>query len=146
MSDLRDEARHCRGEGDQMTGIVDSLDHIGIVVPDLGAAAAAYERLGFRLTAVQQQAGPLAPGGPVVHWGSAHRCAMLEDGYLEILGIGDPALYDKELGRFPARYRGIHIMALRVADAASQVARLREAGLATPGVPPMRRTFALPPS
>src|SRR5260370_41006808 len=115
MSDLRDEARHCRGEGDRMTGIVDRLDNCGTVVPDLGAAAAAYERLGFRLTAVQQQAGPLAPGGPVVHWGSANRCAMLEDGYLEIIGIVDPALYDNELGRFLARYHGIHIMALGVA-------------------------------
>src|SRR5258708_40348087 len=104
MSDLRDEARHCRGEGDQMTGIVDSLDHIGIVVPDLGAAAAAYERLGFRLTAVQQQAGPLAPGRPVVRWGRANRCAMLEDGHLEIIRLADPALHDNELGRFLARY------------------------------------------
>src|SRR5260221_1853522 len=69
---------------------------------------------------------------------------MLEDGYLEIIGIVDPALYDNELGRFLARYHGIHIMALGVADAASQVARLREAGLATPGVRPMRRNVAMP--
>jgi len=125
-----------------MTGFVDNLDHIGIVVPDLEAAAAAYERLGFRLTPVQQQAGPLTPDGPVVPWGSANRCAMLEDGYLEIIGIVDPALYDNELGRFLARYHGVHIMALGVADAVAQVPRLREAGLATPGVRPMRRNVA----
>src|SRR5260370_15674028 len=127
-----------------MMGFVADLAHIGIVVPDLDAAAAAYERLGFRLTPVQQQAGPLAPDGPVVRWGSANRCAMLEAGYLEIIGIVDPALYDNELGRFLARYHGIHIVALGVADAASQVPRLREAGLTTPGVRPMRRKVATP--
>jgi len=123
---------------------VDCLDHIGIAVPDLAAAAATYERLGFHLTPLQQQAGPLRPDGPVVEWGSANRCAMLEEGYFEIIGIVDPALYDNQLGQFLARYHGIHIMALGVGDAEAQLTRLREAGLAAPGVRPMQRKVATP--
>jgi catechol 2,3-dioxygenase-like lactoylglutathione lyase family enzyme len=123
---------------------VDLLDHIGIAVPDLAAAATAYERLGFQLTPLQRQAGPLAPGGPVVRWGSANRCAMLEEGYLEIIGIVDPALYDNQLGQFLARYHGIHILALGIDDADAEVTRLRAAGLDVPGVRPMQRPVATP--
>jgi catechol 2,3-dioxygenase-like lactoylglutathione lyase family enzyme len=126
-----------------MTG-VDSLDHIGIAVPDLAAAAETYRRLGFQLTPLQQQAGPLEPGGPVVRWGSANHCAMLEQGYLELIGVVDPALYDNQLGRFLARYRGIHIMALGIADAEAAVERLRQAGLVVAGVRPMQRPVATP--
>jgi catechol 2,3-dioxygenase-like lactoylglutathione lyase family enzyme len=127
-----------------MTGGVDRLDHIGIAAPDLAAAASVYERLGFNLTALQQQAGPLEPDGPVVLWGSANRCAMLEEGYLEIIGIVDPALYDNQLGQFLARYHGIHIMALGVDDAEAQLKRLRQAGLAVKGIRPMQRKVATP--
>jgi catechol 2,3-dioxygenase-like lactoylglutathione lyase family enzyme len=126
-----------------MTG-VDSLDHIGIAVPDLAAAAETYRRLGFQLTPLQQQAGPLEPGGPVVRWGSANHCAMLEQGYLELIGVVDPALYGNQLGRFLARYRGIHIMALGIADAEAAVERLRQAGLVVAGVRPMQRPVATP--
>lgn len=116
-----------------------ALDHVGIAAPDLVAAALAYERLGFRLTPTARQSGPLAPGGPVVPWGSANRCAMLRRGYIELLGIVAPALYDNELSRFLARYAGIHVLALSVADAAAELRRLRAAGIATPGVRPLAR-------
>jgi catechol 2,3-dioxygenase-like lactoylglutathione lyase family enzyme len=122
-----------------MIAAVDRLDHIGIVADDLAAAASTYERLGFRLTAEARQSGPLDPGGPVLRWGSANRCAMLRQGYLEIIGIVEHGLYDNELGRFLARYAGIHILALGVADAAAQVPRLRAAGLAVAGIRPMSR-------
>jgi catechol 2,3-dioxygenase-like lactoylglutathione lyase family enzyme len=127
-----------------MTSGADSLDHIGIAVPALDTAAETYRRLGFQLTPLQQQAGPLEPGGPVVRWGSANHCAMLEEGYLELIGIIDPALYDNQLGRFLARYRGIHIMALGVADAEAEVARLRASGLVVSGIRPMQRPVATP--
>src|SRR5258708_979443 len=127
-----------------MSSGVASLDHIGIAVPDLAAAAATYRRLGFQLTPLQQQSGPLQAGGPVVRWGSANHCAMLRQGYLELIGIVDPALYDNELGRFFARYHGIHILALGVADAEAQVTRLCAAGLAAASVRPMQRPVATP--
>src|SRR5260221_11615893 len=69
---------------------------------------------------------------------------MLEHGYLELIGVVDPALYDNQLGAFLARYHGIHIMALGVADAAAEVERLRASGLAVPGVRPMQRPVATP--
>ena len=131
-------------KGASMSGGVDSLDHIGIVVPDLEAAAAAFRGLGFELTPLQQQAGPLEHGGPVVRWGSANHCAMLEQGYLELIGIVDRALYDNELGRFLARYPGIHILALGVADAEAAVTRLRHSGFVTARVRPMQRPVATP--
>jgi hypothetical protein len=129
---------------EQMSSGVDSLDHIGIAVPDLAVAAETYRRLGFQLTPLQQQSGPLEPGGPMVRWGSANHCAMLEEGYLELIGLVDPALYDNQLGRFLARYHGIHIMALGVADAEVEVVRLRQAGLVVSGVRPMQRPVATP--
>jgi hypothetical protein len=127
-----------------MSVAVRSLDHIGIAVPDLTAAASVYERLGFHLTPLQQQAGPIEPDGPVIGWGSANRCAMLEEGYLEIIGIVDPALYDNQLGEFLARYHGIHIMALGVDDAEAQLKRLRQTGLGAPEIRPMQRKVATP--
>lgn len=127
-----------------MTSGVDSLDHIGVAVPDLEAAAETYRRLGFQLTPLQQQAGPLEPGGPVIRWGSANHCAMLRQGYLELIGIVDPALYDNQLSRFLARYHGIHIMALGIADAEAAVERLRRSGLVVSGIRPMQRPVATP--
>ncbi len=115
------------------------LDHIGIVAHDLAAAAAQYEQLGFRLTPLARQSGPLAPGGAVVPWGSANRCAMLGAGYIELLGIVERGLYDNDLGRFLARYQGIHILALGIDDAEAELARLRAAGFAIAGIRPMQR-------
>jgi hypothetical protein len=51
------------------------LDHVGLFVPDMARAAAAFERLGHRP----------APGGPLVPAGTANRLAMLAEGYVEIL-------------------------------------------------------------
>jgi hypothetical protein len=127
-----------------MSAGVDCLDHIGIATPDLAAAATAYERLGFRLAPVAQQSGPLEPGGPVLRWGSGNRCIMLRRGYVELIGIVEPGLYDNGIGGFLARYSGIHIMALGVADAAAHLSRLRAAGLDVPGIRPMQRPAATP--
>ncbi|MBV8653728.1 MAG: VOC family protein [Alphaproteobacteria bacterium] len=123
---------------------VDCLDHIGIATPDLAATASAYERLGFRLAPLAQQAGPLTPGGAVTRWGSGNRCIMLRRGYVELIGVVEPGLYDNGLGAFLARYAGIHILAFGVADAAAQLPRLREAGLDVIAIRPMQRPAATP--
>jgi catechol 2,3-dioxygenase-like lactoylglutathione lyase family enzyme len=123
---------------------VDCLDHIGIATPDLAATAVAYERLGFRLAPLAQQSGPLTPGGAVTRWGSGNRCIMLRRGYVELIGIVEPGLYDNGLGAFLARYAGIHILAFGVADATAQLPRLREAGLEIGGIRPMQRPAATP--
>lgn len=55
------------------------LDHLGHFVPDLDAAAAVWEKLGFAVTplSVHQVGGKPA--------GTSNRCVMLDEGYLELL-------------------------------------------------------------
>jgi hypothetical protein len=97
------------------------LDHVGLVARDRFALHAAYERLGFRLTPLSQQSG----GDPPRLLGSANRCVFLPDGgYIELLGIVDPALPLNRLDEFLARYEGMHVLALGTDDAAREAARL----------------------
>ncbi len=104
------------------------LDHVGLVARDLHTLHAAYERLGFRLTPLSQQSG----GDPPRLLGSANRCAFLPDGgYIELLGIVDPALPLNRLDEFLARYEGMHVLALGTDDAAREAARL---GIPTVGL------------
>ena len=46
--------------------IATDLDHVGVGVRDLGAAALAYQRLGFTLSPFAQHSGAIEPGGPTV--------------------------------------------------------------------------------
>ncbi len=92
---------------------------------DAVALHAEYERLGFRLTPLSRQSGRLRADGPVVPWGTANRCAMLRRGYIELLGILDPTLPANGLDHFLARYAGMHILALGIADETATLARLR---------------------
>jgi hypothetical protein len=110
------------------------LDHVGLIGRDAAALHGAFERLGFVLTPLSRQSGRLQADGPVVQWGSANRCAMLRQGYIELLAILDPALPANGLDRFLERYAGMHILALGMEDEAGNLARLRRAGLVIPGV------------
>lgn len=111
-----------------------TLDHAGLAGPDIAALHAAYEALGFTLTPLARQSGRLRADGPVVQWGTANRCAMLRHGYIELLGIVDPAAPANGLDAFLARYPGLHILALGIDDEDAALARLRRAGLDIPGV------------
>ena len=111
-----------------------TLDHAGLAGPDIGALHAQYQALGFTLTPLARQSGRLRADGPVEPWGTANRCAMLRDGYIELLGIVDPALPANSIDRFIARYAGLHILALGIADEQAALARLRAGGLDIPGV------------
>ena len=115
------------------------LDHVGIAGPDLFALAAIYERLGFLLTPLARHSGKRTPDGPVVPFGTGNRCIMLRQGYLELIAIVDPGAFSNTLDRFLARYAGIHILALDVADADSNLARLHRAGFAVPGIAYLER-------
>lgn len=86
-----------------------ALDHVGVAARDLGPMTAAYERLGFALSPIAQQSGKRRPDLPVEPWGSGNRCAFLKHGYIELIAILDPALYDNTLNAFLARYPGMHI-------------------------------------
>ena len=110
-----------------------ALDHVGIAARELGPMCAAYERLGFALSPVAQQSGRRRPDLPVEKFGSGNRCAFLKHGYIELIAILDPALFDNTLNRFLARYAGMHILALAMTDEEANLARMRAAGIDTPG-------------
>jgi hypothetical protein len=115
------------------------LDHVGVCARDLAPLAAAYEALGFTLTPIAQQSGRRAPHLPLERFGTGNRCAFLHHGYIELLAILDPGLFDNQLGRFLGRYPGLHILALGIDDAEANLARLRKAGLDIPGIAPLER-------
>ena len=94
------------------------LDHIGIAVRDLASAKADYERLGFAPTPLSLHAAPPAPGAPVEPTGSGNHCIMLRDGYLELIGVVDPAK-PSTTRMFLDRYEGPHILALGAKDVAA---------------------------
>ena len=102
--------------------IAGGLDHVGVATADLDAAAAEWERLGFALT-------PLARHAPPA--GTANRCAMLRQGYVELIAVVDPARPSQTLQRFLARYAGIHILSFATSDEQAALARLRRAGFTT---------------
>jgi catechol 2,3-dioxygenase-like lactoylglutathione lyase family enzyme len=100
----------------QLTGI----DHLIIGVRDLEAARQRWARLGFNST----------PRGRHVGWGTANYCIMLEDDYLELLGIVDPAQFTNDLGRFlDEQGEGLLGIALGSRDLAATRAAWAEAGL-----------------
>jgi catechol 2,3-dioxygenase-like lactoylglutathione lyase family enzyme len=100
-----------------MSGAAASIDHVGIVGPDLATLAARYTRLGFRLT-------PLArhDGGR-----TGNHCVMLDGAYLELVATL-PGGLSATLTRFLGRYAGAHILAFGIEDAAATLARLGRAG------------------
>jgi catechol 2,3-dioxygenase-like lactoylglutathione lyase family enzyme len=114
-----------------MTGF--NLDHVGIAVADLDAAAAQYRRLGFQLTARGYHTLPApTPGAPRPRLGTGNNCAMLKRGYLELIGIVEPD-YQGRLRADIAHYQGVHIIAFGTADAAASADALRRAGIAVTG-------------
>jgi catechol 2,3-dioxygenase-like lactoylglutathione lyase family enzyme len=120
-----------------------SLDHVGIAGRDLDALARAYAALGFTLSPFAQHHAPGADG-VVRPIGTGNRCAMLRQGYLELIAVVDPALPSNTLDRFLARYEGLHIIAFGIDDAEAELARLREAGIAIPGIAWLERPVDTP--
>ncbi len=94
-----------------------TLDHVGLVVPDLDIARSGYEDLGFCLTRRSSHKGRLTPDGPIEPWGSGNHCAMFRGGYLEILGVTDPVRHHAHVTARLARYHGLQLVALGCQDA-----------------------------
>jgi catechol 2,3-dioxygenase-like lactoylglutathione lyase family enzyme len=120
-----------------------ALDHVGIAGPDLDALRMAYERLGFRLTPRAQHHAP-GPDQVMRPIGTGNHCAMLRQGYLELIAVIDPALPANTLDRFLARYHGLHIIAFAIDDPEAERARLRAAGIAIAGIAWLERPIATP--
>lgn len=108
------------------------LDHTGHIVADLAAAAQLYARLGFDLQPVSHHQTP-GPDGAMVPGGTSNQCAMLEQGYLELLTVADrsaPSYSARENAAFLDRFEGLHLLAMGTRDATATRARLTAAGVA----------------
>ena len=93
-----------------------SLDHLGAIVTDLAAGAARWQKLGFLLSPVSRQRGRMLSRDDEGPWATANRCAIFKQGYLELIGVVDPALFNPWT-RFIGRFEGLHLLALRVPNA-----------------------------
>lgn len=121
-----------------------SLDHVGAIVRDLAAGAARWERLGFALSPVSRQRGRMPGRDEEGPWASANRCAIFQQGYLELIGVVDPACFNP-WEKFLTRFEGLHLLALRVpdADAAHAAFSARSETLRETLNPPVQRARKL---
>src|SRR5688572_32082860 len=102
------------------------LDHLAHFVPDLGAAAAVWEKLGFVVTPVSHHR---VAGKPA---GTSNRCVMLEEGYLELLAPSQEHAADtphaQRVRGLMKRYDGVHLACFGTPDAPAEQARLGAQG------------------
>ena len=116
------------------------LDHVAHFVPEMDAAATALEHCGFRLTPFTAQTNRV--GGKPVPAGTGNRCAMLRQGYVEILTATAETELARQLRERIADHVGLHLAAFSSADAAAEHRRLAETGFATLPIVDMRRPVA----
>ena len=88
-------------------------------MPDVEAASRALARAGFAPTPVSIQVNPDPGGGAARRTGTGNVTAMLREGYIEVLFKTADTPLASELEAAMARYRGIHLAAFAVADAAA---------------------------
>jgi hypothetical protein len=115
------------------------LDHVAHFVSDRDAAIRALARAGFAPTPVSIQVNPNPAGGPPQPTGTGNITCMFDRGYLEILFKTADTPLSRELDAAIARYRGVHLTAFAVADAAAMHARLGKAGFRTRPLVNMQR-------
>jgi hypothetical protein len=104
-------------------------------VPDLGAAANVFERLGFKVT---PESAHQVGGKPA---GTSNRCVMLEEGYLELLA---PTLETPNAQRVRERMKrfvGVHLACFGTPDATAEHARLAAHGFEPEPLVKLERTI-----
>lgn len=121
-----------------------SINHVGMAVASMDAAAARYAALGFTLTPFSMHSGSWKPGEPVQRLGWGNRCAVFPNDYLEILASVDDAAVPERIAGYLARHQGAHIICFGTDDAAAVEARLACNGVATTGVIPLQRDVDTP--
>nr|WP_274610969.1 VOC family protein [Rhodovibrio sodomensis] len=103
-----------------------------IVTHDLEAARKTYQRLGFRP----------APRGRHIGWGTANYCLMLEQGYLELLGIVDDSQFLNGLdGTLATRGEGLSAAAFTGADLERSARLLRDSNVDVGAPQDLKRTI-----
>lgn len=100
------------------------LDHVAHFVADLDAAGALLETLGFAPTPVSNHE---VSGKPA---GTANRCVMLEQGYIEILAPTLDTPNAQRVRAHMARYGGIHLCCFGTPGAEAERSRLEAHGFA----------------
>jgi len=109
--------------------MITRIDHVMICVPDLQRGIEQYSRLGFNIY----------PGGTHIGNGAHNAIAFLQDDYLELLAIRDPAEQRAaaaapgspyaDLAPFIAGGGGIRYVILQSDDLAADVAAMRSRGV-----------------
>lgn len=110
------------------------VDHVQIVVRDLEMARRTWARLGFTL----------APRGRHLNRGSGNYCLMLQEGYIELIGVVDPALPSSNLDTQLALGPGPIALAFGAASGAGAAKHLASAGFDPTGPTFMERTIERP--
>jgi len=105
------------------------LDHIGHFVSDMDEASTALDALGFTATPFSIQENTDAAGRRV-RAGTANRCIMLEEGYLEVLTAVSETPLAAQLNAALDRYAGMHLVAFATDDPEAVHARLEAEGFA----------------
>jgi Glyoxalase-like domain len=116
------------------------LDHVGHFVSDEKGASRALVCAGFAATPVSVQVNPAPAGGTPQPTGTGNVTCMLDRGYLEVLFKTSDTPLSRELDAAIARYRGVHLAAFAVADAAAMHALLGQAGFHTRPLVNMQRS------
>ena len=111
------------------------LDHLGHFVPDLGAAAAVWEKLGFKVTPVSHHQ---VSGKPA---GTSNRCVMLEEGYLELLAPTADTPNAQRVRERMRRFVGVHLACFGTPDAAGEHRRLAAHGFEPEPLVHLQRTI-----
>jgi hypothetical protein len=104
------------------------LDHVGIVGTDLSLLETTYRRLGFSVTQAQPLVRPDPATGVIRPLGQSSQHLVFRTGYVELTAITDRKA-GNHLEPFVAKYHGVHIIALGVADAESTWASLGDSGV-----------------
>ena len=113
---------------------ITGIDHTLVGVRDLEAARAAWARLGFTVT----------PRGRHIGWGTGNYCVMLEEGYVELLGIVDPGQFSNNLDKLLEKREGLLGLAFATPDANACRDALEAAGLKPDGPKQLKRDLELP--
>lgn len=96
------------------------FDHIAHFVPRMDKAAAELARAGFTLTPFTRQDTQHGPAG------TANRCIMLEEGYIEVLTpTGAATALSQQMDAAIARYVGPHLLAFAITNTEAKAKALR---------------------
>lgn len=111
------------------------VDHVVIAVRDLALSAKTWEDLGFTIS-------PRGLHSP--HMGSANHTIMLQEDYLELLGIVSDTDQNKATRDFLAKHEGIERIAFTTDDAAAGAAEITARGFPAIGPVHFGRPVPLP--